>query len=488
MSLLADMTACGREYKVKDISLADLGRVEIEQAKLLMPGLMPLRDELIVKGVKFAVSGHITVKTAILIETLTDLGAEVRCCSSNINSTQDHIAAAVARDSASLFAWKGETHKDYWWCISKAFNWPSGGPDFIIDGGGDLTLLINEGVKSEESFETTGQLPDPASADNVESIIRASMKIDPKKYSNMREKLVRFHSEPSPALKRVLSNFFDDINGFGQFAQLDVMTGKVAVVCGYNDVAGSCIAALKQAGARVIVYGLKAPVEGLHDDEVVMILEDHIVSTADIFVTACGNDNKNTITLAHMRKMKNNAIVCNMSSNSDEIDMFGLKSFHGVQCVTIKPQTDRWVFPDTKSGVIVLGEGRLMNLGVFIPVSFINQLIVPEELLKREEIDELINGIMSAGSTERLPLNIPQVLGRMEARARTAAIQTDMRDEAENWEEALGMELELNQLKATIHQISEEEICMTRAVDALATALISHGRIFMRGEAVRASA
>ncbi|XP_061372991.1 adenosylhomocysteinase-like isoform X2 [Gastrolobium bilobum] len=382
MALSVEKTTTGREYKVKDLSQADFGRLEIELAEVEMPGLMACRAEFgpaqPFKGARITGSLHMTIQTAVLIETLTALGAEVRWCSCNIFSTQDHAAAAIARDSA--------------------------------------------GVKAEELFEKTGQVPDPASTDNAEfqivlTIIRDGLKTDPKRYRKMKERLVGVSEETTTGVKRlyqmqangtllfaainvndsVTKSKFDNLYGCrhslpdGLMRATDVMiAGKVAVVCGYGDVGKGCASALKQAGARVIVTeidpicALQALMEGLQ----VLTLED-VVAYADIFVTTTGN--KDIIMVDDMRKMKNNAIVCNIGHFDNEIDMLGLENYPGVKRITIKPQTDRWVFPETKTGIIVLAEGRLMNLGCatghpsfVMSCSFTNQVIAQLELWKEK--------------------------------------------------------------------------------------------------------
>ncbi|KAL0340577.1 UNVERIFIED_CONTAM: Adenosylhomocysteinase [Sesamum radiatum] len=399
MALEVEKTTSGREYKVKDMSQADFGRLEIELAEVEMPGLMSCRTEFgpsqPFKGARITGSLHMTIQTAVLIETLTALGAEVRWCSCNIFSTQDHAAAAIARDSAAVFAWKGETLQEYWWCTERALDWgPGGGPDLIVDDGGDATLLIHEGVKAEEEYEKSGKLPDPSSTDNAEfqivlTIIRDGLKADPKKYTKMKERLVGVSEETTTGVKRLYQM---QANGSLLFPAINVndsvTKSKVGVVCGYGDVGKGCAAALKQAGARVVVTeidpicALQALMEGFQ----VLTLED-VVAEADIFVTTTGN--KDIIMVDHMRKMKNNAIVCNIGHFDNEIDMHGLETFPGVKRITIKPQTDRWVFPDTNSGIIVLAEGRLMNLGCatghpsfVMSCSFTNQVIAQLELWK----------------------------------------------------------------------------------------------------------
>nr|AHA84211.1 S-adenosyl-L-homocysteine hydrolase [Phaseolus vulgaris] len=423
MSLSVEKTTTGREYKVKDLSQADFGRLEIELAEVEMPGLMACRTEFgpsqPFKGARITGSLHMTIQTAVLIETLTALGAEVRWCSCNIFSTQDHAAAAIARDSAAVFAWKGETLQEYWWCTERALDWgPGGGPDLIVDDGGDATLLIHEGVKAEELFEKTGELPDPASTDNAEfqivlTIIKDGLKSDPTKYRKMNERLVGVLEETTtgveklfqmqangtlfvPAIKvndSVTKSKFDNLYGCrhsspdGLMRATDVMiAGKVAVVCGYGDVGKGCAAAMKPGGARVIVTeidpfcALQALMEAFR-----FLTGGCLYSDADIFVTTTGN--KDIIMVDHMRKMKNNAIVCNIGHFDNEIDMLGLENYPGVKRITIKPQTDRWVFLETNTGIIVLAEGRLMNLGCatghpsfVMSCSFTNQVIAQLEL------------------------------------------------------------------------------------------------------------
>ncbi|CAK9137508.1 unnamed protein product [Ilex paraguariensis] len=425
MALSVEKASSGREYKVKDMSQADFGRLEIELAEVEMPGLMSCRAEFgpsqPLKEVRITSSLHMNIQTAVFIETLTALGATVRCCSCNIFSTQDHAAAVIARDDAAVFAWKGETLQEYWWCIERALDWGSeGGPDLIVDDGGDATLLIHEGVKAEEEYEKTGKLPDPSSTDNVEfqlvlGIIKDGIKVDPKKYHEMKERLVGVSEQTTSGVRRlyqmqvngtllfpainvndsVTKKKFDNLYGCrhslldGLMRATDVMiAGKVSVVCGYGDVGKGCAAALKQAGARVIVTeidpicALQALMEGIP----VLTLED-VVKEADIFVTTTGN--KDIIMVHHMKQMKNNAIVCNIGHFDNEIDMHGLETYPGVKRITIKPQTDRWVFPETGTGIIVLAEGWLINLvcasghpSFVMSCSFTNQVIAQLELWK----------------------------------------------------------------------------------------------------------
>ncbi|KAK3416936.1 hypothetical protein EUGRSUZ_H02678 [Eucalyptus grandis] len=409
MALSVEKTTGGREYKVKDMSQADFGRLEIELAEVEMPGLMACRTEFgpsqPFKGARITGSLHMTIQTAVLIETLTALGAEVRWCSCNIFSTQDHAAAAIARDSAAVFAWKGETLQEYWWCTERALDWgPGGGPDLIVDDGGDATLLIHEGVKAEEIFAKTGKLPDPASTDNAEfqlvlTIIRDGLKTDPQRYHKMKDRLVGVSEETTTGVKRLYQMQANgtllfpaiNVNDSVTKSKFDNLYGcRHSLPDGLMRATDGCAAALKQAGARVIVTeidpicALQALMEGLQ----VLPLQD-VVSEADIFVTTTGN--KDIIMVHDMKKMKNNAIVCNIGHFDNEIDMHGLENFPGVKRITIKPQTDRWVFPDTKSGIIVLAEGRLMNLGCatghpsfVMSCSFTNQVIAQLELWKEK--------------------------------------------------------------------------------------------------------
>jgi adenosylhomocysteinase len=410
------------QYKVKDMTQADFGRLEIELAEAEMPGLMACRQkfgaEAPFKGAKITGSLHMTIQTAVLIETLTALGAEVRWCSCNIFSTQDHAASAVARDSAAVFAWKGETLEEYWWCTEQALTWPEGdGADLLVDDGGDATLLIHEGVKAEEAYAKDGTLPDPTSTDNAEfqivlQLIKDGLPKDPTKWTRMSKKLVGVSEETTTGVKRlyemtesgtllfpainvndsVTKSKFDNVYGCrhslpdGIMRATDVMiAGKTAFIAGYGDVGKGCAAAMKAAGARVIVSeidpicALQACMEGFQ----IAPLED-VVSEADIFITTTGN--KDIIMAADMAKMKHNAIVGNIGHFDNEIDMAGVMNWPGVKRQNIKPQCDRFMFPDGH-GVIILAEGRLLNLGCatghpsfVMSCSFTNQVIAQLEL------------------------------------------------------------------------------------------------------------
>ncbi|MEO0555580.1 MAG: adenosylhomocysteinase, partial [Bacteroidota bacterium] len=365
---------------------------------------------------------HMTIQTAVLIETLTALGAKVRWCSCNIFSTQDHAAAAIARDSASVFAWKGETLEEYWWCTEQALDWGEGkGPNMIVDDGGDATLLIHEGVKWEAKYAADKSMPDPASVDNPEMkivlrIIRDGLEKTPQRWTNIAAGIKGVSEETTTGVKRlyemqkagellfpainvndaVTKSKFDNLYGCqhslpdGIMRATDVMIcGKLAVICGFGDVGKGCAKAMKAAGARVVVTeidpicALQACMEGY----TVAPIEDYL-ETGDIFITTTGN--KDIITKAHMHAMKNNAIVGNIGHFDNEIDMAGIEA--ACERQNIKPQVDRFVFPDTKRGVIMLAEGRLLNLGCatghpsfVMSCSFTNQTIAQLELWAEKE-------------------------------------------------------------------------------------------------------
>ncbi|XP_039156966.1 adenosylhomocysteinase-like isoform X3 [Eucalyptus grandis] len=374
-----ERTPSGHEYKVKEIWQADFGRLEIELAEVEMPSLMACRSEFgpsrPLEGARISGSVHMTIQTAVLIETLTALGAE------------------------------------------QALDWgPSGGPDLIVNDGGDATLFICEGVKAEEAYESTGNLPDPASTDNLElqivlTIIRDGLETDPKRYRKMKERLVGVSEATATAVERlsrmqangtllfpainvnesITKSKFQNLCGCrptgpdGLMTATDLeITGKVAVVCGYGDVGKDRAAALKKAGARVTITEADPirALQAVHEGIPVLTLED-VVSEGDIFAVAAGSS-KGIIMIDHMRKMKNNAIICNIGPFDKAIDMPGLETFPGMKRVTTNPQTDRWVFPNTESGVIVLAEGRLVNLGhpssVMSSCSFANQVMAQLEL------------------------------------------------------------------------------------------------------------
>jgi len=414
-------TVNGREYKVRDMAQADFGRMEIELAQVEMPGLMSMIKEFgaaqPLKGANISGSLHMTIQTAVLIETLAALGAKVRWCSCNIFSTQDHAAAAVARDSAAVFAWKGETLEEYWWCTDKMLDWGSEPLDIIVDDGGDATLLIHEGYKAEIEFEKNGARPDPSTTDNAEmklvlKTINENLDRDPKRWTRIVGTCVGVSEETTTGVKRlyemqkagellfpainvndsVTKCKFDNLYGCrhslpdGIMRATDVMiASKTCFVAGFGDVGKGSAMALKAAGARVIVSeidpicALQAAMDGFQ----VAPIED-VVEIADIFITTTGN--KDIIMVEHMQKMKNNAIVGNIGHFDNEIDMAGLESFPGIKRQNIKPQCDRYEFPDGH-GVIMLAEGRLLNLGCatghpsfVMSCSFTNQAIAQLEL------------------------------------------------------------------------------------------------------------
>ena len=422
-------TAPTTDYKVADISLAAFGRKEIQLAEHEMPGLMKTREEYAaaqpLKGARITGSLHMTVQTAVLIETLTALGAEVRWCSCNIFSTQDHAAAAIAEAGVPVFAWKGETLEEYWWCTEQALTWPDGeGPNMILDDGGDATLLVHKGVE----FEAAGAVPDPSTADNEEfaiilATLQRSLEADPQRFTKAAANIKGVTEETTTGVHRlyefardgkllfpainvndsVTKSKFDNLYGCrhslidGINRGTDVMIGgKVAVVLGYGDVGKGCAESLRGQGARVIVTeidpicALQAAMEGYQ----VATLED-VVETADIFITATGN--RDVITKDHMARMKHQAIVGNIGHFDNEIDMAGLSKLDGIERITVKPQVDEWRFSDGHS-IIVLSEGRLLNLGnatghpsFVMSNSFTNQTIAQIELFtKNDEYSEQV--------------------------------------------------------------------------------------------------
>ena len=426
----------GFESEVKDMSLAEFGRRELNLAEVEMPGLMGLREEYkenkVLRGAKISGSLHMTIQTAVLIETLQSLGAEVRWASCNIYSTQDHAAAAVvAARTSNVFAWKGETLSEYWECTLKMLSWPDGdGPDILVDDGGDATLLIHEGVKAEQEFEKMGTLPDPESTTNAEfkevlRILRRELEAgNTNKWRKMAANLKGVSEETTTGVLRleqmaqrgelllkainvndsVTKQKFDNIYGCrhslpdGLMRATDVMiAGKQVVICGYGDVGKGCAAAMKACGARVVVTevdpicALQACMEGFEVKKL-----SSVVSTADIFVTATGNFR--IIMASDMAQMKNNAIVSNIGHFDNEIDMAGLENYPGIQIEPIKDQVDRFVFPDGH-GIIVLARGRLMNLGCatghpsfVMSCSFTNQMLAQIELWQHRNDDKYEKG------------------------------------------------------------------------------------------------
>jgi len=414
------------DYRVADMSLADFGRKEIDLAEVEMPGLMACRSEFAdkpLKGARVSGSLHMTVQTAVLIETLEALGADLRWCSCNIFSTQDHAAAAIAAaKTAAVFAWKGETLEEYWECTLNACTWKEDdgkglGPDIIVDDGGDMTMLIHEGVKAEKAYEKDGTLPDPDSTDNAEfkivlTIIKRELPKNPKRWHAYAERCVGVSEETTTGVHRlyqmekegsllftainvndsVTKSKFDNLYGCrhslpdGIMRATDVMiAGKRAVVCGFGDVGKGCAYALRAQGAVVYVTEVDpiCALQAAMDGFLVRKL-DTVLPEADIFITGTGN--KDIITIKDMEKMKNNAIVGNIGHFDNEIDMAGLLSFPGIKRINIKPQVDKFDFPDGH-GIIVLAEGRLLNLGCatghpsfVMSNSFTNQTLAQVEL------------------------------------------------------------------------------------------------------------
>jgi adenosylhomocysteinase len=419
-------------YKVADITLADYGRKELRLAEQEMPGLMALRErhgaEKPLKGAKIMGSLHMTIQTGVLIETLVQLGADVRWVSCNIFSTQDHAAAAVAvgpsgtiddPKGVAVFAWKGETLEEYWWCTNEAITWPDGsGPDLIVDDGGDATLLIHKG----REFELAGKVPAPKDSDSEEwtvilQLLAKLQKEDSTLFQRIAKGMRGVSEETTTGVLRlkqlaakgellfpainvndsVTKSKFDNVYGCrhslpdGIMRASDVMIGgKMVLICGYGDVGKGCAQSMKGQGARVVITeidpicALQAAMEGYQ----VRTL-DEVIDKADIFITTTGNFN--IITAAHMAKMKDKAIVGNIGHFDNEIDMAGLKKTKGVERINIKPQYDEWRFADGHS-VMILAEGRLLNLGCatghpsfVMSASFTNQVLAQMELQKNAD-------------------------------------------------------------------------------------------------------
>jgi adenosylhomocysteinase len=428
------------DFKVADLSLAEFGRKEVTLAEHEMPGLMAVRREYAatqpLKGARITGSLHMTIQTAVLIETLTALGAKVRWCSCNIFSTQDHAAAAVAVGpegspddprGVPVFAWKGETLEEYWWCTEQVLRWPEpgdgghtggSGPNMILDDGGDATLLVHKGTE----YESAGAVPDPASADSEEfqmilSLLTRSLAEDPQRWTRIGEGIKGVTEETTTGVHRlyqmvesgellfpainvndsVTKSKFDNLYGCrhslidGINRATDVMIGgKVAVICGFGDVGKGCAESLRGQGARVIITeidpicALQASMQGYE----VKTLEE-VLDSADIFITTTGN--KDIITAADMQRMKHQAIVGNIGHFDNEIDIAGLAKIPGIERVNIKPQVDKWVFSDGHA-ILLLSEGRLLNLGnatghpsFVMSNSFSNQTIAQIELFSKND-------------------------------------------------------------------------------------------------------
>jgi len=439
------------DFRVADISLADFGRKEIDIAEHEMPGLMACRKEYgpnLFAGARISGSLHMTIQTAVLIETLKACGAEVRWCSCNIFSTQDHAAAAIARDgSAAVFAWKGETLEEYWECTLNAITWPEDskgdGCDLIVDDGGDMTLLIHEGVKAEKKYAEDKTLPDPESTTNAEfkiilALIARELPKQPTKWTKLAARMVGVSEETTTGVHRlyvmaeknellfpainvndsVTKSKFDNLYGCkhslpdGLCRATDVMiAGKRAVICGFGDVGKGCAQAMKAAGAIVFVTevdpicALQAAMEGF---SVVRLAS--VIAKADIIITTTGN--KDIIMTSDMAQMKNNAIVGNIGHFDNEIDMENLMK--ATTRLNIKPQVDKFIFPDGH-GVIVLAEGRLLNLGCatghpsfVMSSSFTNQTLAQIELWTNRD-----NKKYETGKVYILPKHLDEKVARL---------------------------------------------------------------------------
>ncbi len=411
------------DYKIKDINLANQGRKQIDLAEKEMPGLMALREKYgstkPLSGAKIMGSLHMTVETAVLIETLKELGASIRWVSCNIYSTNDEAAAAVVERGVPVFAWKGETLKDYWWCTKQALNFNGEGPDLIVDDGGDATLLVHKGVEVEKNPELLEKNFEDDGEDFFElmSLIKNTYAEDKEFWGKISKNIKGVSEETTTGVHRlyemlkrgellfpainvndsVTKSKFDNLYGCresladGIKRATDVMiAGKVVVVCGYGDVGKGCAQSMKGFGARVIVTevdpicALQAAMEGFE----VKTVEDSL-DEADIFVTATGN--KDVITLEHMRSMKDNAIVCNIGHFDNEIQVSKLEKADDVVELNIKPQVDKFTFNDTGRSIILLSKGRLVNLGnatghpsFVMSNSFTNQVLAQIDLWKKD--------------------------------------------------------------------------------------------------------
>ena len=465
-----------QDFKVADLSLAEFGRKEIRLAEHEMPGLMSMRTEFgaskPLTGARITGSLHMTIQTAVLIETLVDLGAEVRWVSCNIFSTQDHAAAAVAVGPTGtvdapagvpVFAWKGETLPEYWWCTEQVVSWPDGGgPNMILDDGGDVTLLVHKGVQ----FEAAGVVPSADENDSEEytvilDTLRRSLAADPQRFTKIAAGIKGVTEETTTGVMRlyefatagtllfpainvndsVTKSKFDNLYGCrhslvdGIFRATDVMlAGKTAVVCGFGDVGKGSAESLRAQGARVIVTeidpicALQAAMQGYQ----VGRLEDHL-ATADVFITTTGN--KDIIMAEDMVRMKHQAIVGNIGHFDNEIDVVGLTRFPGVERINIKPQVDEWRFPDGHS-IILLSEGRLLNLGnatghpsFVMSASFTNQVIAQIELF---------------GKTEDYPLGVyvlPKHLDEKVARLHLPALGAQLTELRKEQAEYIGVDV-----------------------------------------------
>jgi len=420
------MTDYDLKYKVADIGLAEFGRKEIAIAEKEMPGLMSLRakygKEKPLKDVRIMGSLHMTIQTAVLIETLVELGADVRWCSCNIFSTQDHAAAAVAAAGVPVFAWKGETLEEYWWCTNQALAFPGGkGPQLIVDDGGDATLFIHKGYAAEKDAKILNYTPSSKEEGVILDSLKAILKEDNQRWHRTVSEWKGVSEETTTGVHRlyqmlekgellipavnvndsVTKSKFDNLYGCqesladGIKRATDVMiAGKVVVVLGFGDVGKGCARSMRGYGARVIVTeidpicALQAAMEGFE----VATIED-VLHEGNIYVTTTGN--KDVITVEHMKKMKDDSIVCNIGHFDNEIQVEQLDVFPGIQKVNIKPQVDKYIFPDGHC-IFLLAEGRLVNLGCatghpsfVMSNSFTNQTLAQLDLWKNKDVYEI---------------------------------------------------------------------------------------------------
>ncbi|MFK4023428.1 adenosylhomocysteinase [Streptomyces albogriseolus] len=442
------------DFKVADLSLAEYGRKEITLAEHEMPGLMAIREEYAgaqpLKGARITGSLHMTVQTAVLIETLVALGARVRWASCNIYSTQDHAAAAIAAAGIPVFAWKGETLEEYWWCTEQALTWPGhAGPNMILDDGGDATLLVHKGV----TYRKTGELPE-ATGEEL-AAVRALLEASPLDWTALASEIRGVTEETTTGVHRlyemqregtllfpainvndaVTKSKFDNkygcrhslVDGINR-ATDTLIGGKTAVVCGYGDVGKGCAESLRGQGARVIVTeidpicALQAAMDGYQ-----VTTLDEVVETADIFITTTGN--KDIIMAGHMARMKHQAIVGNIGHFDNEIDMAGLAKVPGIVKDEIKPQVHTWTFPDGKK-IIVLSEGRLLNLGnatghpsFVMSNSFADQTLAQIELFTKP--DEYPTGVYV------LPKHLDEKVARLHLDALGVKLTTLRPDQAD---------------------------------------------------------
>ncbi|XVS68027.1 adenosylhomocysteinase [Actinosynnema sp. CA-299493] len=460
----------GIDFAVADLSLAEFGRNEIRLAEHEMPGLMALRREYAgvdpLRGARVSGSLHMTVQTAVLIETLTALGAEVRWASCNIFSTQDHAAAAVVVGPGGtedepvgvpVFAWKGESATEYWWCTDRMLSWPDGrGPNMLLDDGGDATLLVHKGVR----YEKAGAVPDATDDDSAEwravlDLLKSSLATDSTRWTGVAGGIRGVTEETTTGVMRlyqlaasddllfpainvndaVTKSKFDNRYGIrhslidGINRGTDVLIGgKVAVVCGYGDVGKGAAESLRGQGARVVVTEIDpiCALQAVMDGYEVRRLDD-VVDKADIVITTTGN--KDVVTADHLSRMKHQAIVGNIGHFDNEIDMAGLAAVPGIRRVTIKPQVDEWVFPSGRS-ILVLSEGRLLNLGnatghpsFVMSNSFSNQVIAQVELYTKHAD--------YGREVYRLPKHLDERVARIHLRALGADLTTLTPDQAE---------------------------------------------------------